>query len=360
MQAEDGQSMTAIPGPRELFESTFDAVESIFNQPWSDGLPVVPPTPDRVEEMIEAGGREGDNALGTIKARDLTLYVWQAATCAVMAGCLPSYFPVVLATWDAMFQPAFNINTVLSSTGGASIAALVSGPYAEKIGMRSGLGLFSPGNRANATIGRAIRLGALTALKAIVGELDASSFGHAGKYTFHFAESTPPYGWATLRERLGYSLSDTTVSILSSEAPRQVAHRFNPTAQGLLNLIGSTMKMAGGCCTGSISPYFVLLGPEHAGVLFEGGLGLDEIQYELSRTSAISPDELRAAGIEPETPGTHFSEERDERGYHYSAKPENILVTTAGGQGAGWSMVVPSWSMCTISDSVTWPVQLPL
>jgi len=348
--------MSAIARPRASFESATDAIEAIYDKPWSDGLPVFPPIPEYVERTIEAGGREGDAVLGLLKERDVTLYVWQAATCAVMAGCRPSYFPVVLATWDAMFDPNFNLNTVLSSTGGASIAAIVSGPYASEINMRSGGGVFSPGNRANATIGRAIRLGAMAVLQAITGELDASSFGHAGKYTFHFAESTPPKGWATLRERLGYNALDTTVSILPAESPRQIAHRFHPTAQDMLNLIGATMRTPGGCCTGAVGHYFVVLGPEHTGVLVDAGLGPDEIRYELSRTSAISPEELRAAGIEPNAPGTSY-DEMDERGYYYSAKPENILVATAGGYGAGWSVVIPAWSMSSVSNSVTRPVR---
>lgn len=342
----------------ERFASYPEAVEAFFGEPWSDGLPVVPPTPDLVDAMIAAGGRQSGEVIGTVPERELSVYVWQAATCAVMAGCRPEYFPVVLATWDAMLEPRFNLHTVLSSTGGAAIAAVVSGPYAEKIGMRSGTGVFGPGNRPNATIGRAIRLGALSALKAIPGELDASSYGHAGKFGFHFAERTPPEGWPTIREQLGFPASATTVTVMPAEAPRQVMHRWQPTAQDMLKLLGTTMRDPSQNATGSLAPYMVALGPEHTGVLVDAGLAPRDIRAALSEISTISPDELLAAGINHKVPGTRYSAP-DARGRFVTARPENILVMTVGGIGAGWSQVIASWSWVQTSRPTTRAVRLP-
>ena len=121
-----------------------------------------------------------------------------------MAGCLPEYFPVVVAALEAMFDAAFNAHTALTSTGGAALALVVSGPVADEIGMNARHNCFGSGNRANATIGRALRLTAMNVLGARHGELDASSFGHPGKYTFCFAEDPPPAPWRPLAERLGY------------------------------------------------------------------------------------------------------------------------------------------------------------
>ncbi len=342
----------------EHFESEYAAIEGAFDAPWSDGLPIVPPTIERIERMIAAGGRDRDEGLGTLKERDLTLHVWQAAASAVMAGCKPEYFPVVLASWDAAFDPAFNLNTVLSSTGGAAIAAIVSGPYGERIDMRSGSGLFSPGNRANATIGRAMRIAAMSVLKALPGELDASTFGHHGKGGFHFAESEPPAGWKSARERLGFSADATTVTLLSGEAPRQVMHRWKPSVHDMLSVLATAMRMPAGCSTGGDAPFFVLLGPEHAGVLRDGGLGPEEIAQELSVLSRISADELLRAGINPASQGNHYKH-RDTQGNYITASPEHILVATAGGPGAGWSMVVPSWSTAVISALTTRKIVAP-
>ena len=117
---------------------------------------------------------------------------------AVMAGCKPEYFPVVVAALEAMFDPAFNLHTVLTSTGGAALCVVVSGPIAAEIGMNARHNALGQGNRANATIGRALRLIATNALGSRPGESDASSFGHPGKFTLCFAEDPPPAPWQPL------------------------------------------------------------------------------------------------------------------------------------------------------------------
>jgi hypothetical protein len=279
-----------------------------------------------------------------------------------MAGCRPDYFPVVLATWEAMLAPRFSLHTVLSSTGGVAIAAVVSGPYAERIGMRSGMGVFGPGNRANATIGRAIRLGAFTALKAVTGELDASSFGHAGKYSFHFAEGEPPADgkkpWPAIREQLGYERSATTVTIMPAEAPRQIMHRFTPTAEDMLRAIGLTMRDPAQNGTGTDTCSMVVLGPEHASIFADAGLSPGDLRRELARRSRTSIAELAAAGFRHDAPGNRYNPAAAD-GSVAGASAGRILVVTAGGPGAGWSAFVPSWSWVDDGGLVTRPVRLP-
>lgn len=346
--------------PVAEFDSYLEAVETFFAKPWSDGLPTVPPTAELVEAMVAAGGRDGDALIGSIPARNMSLQVWQAATCAVMAGCRPEYFPVVLATWDALLVPRFNLHGALSSTGGASIAAIVSGPYAEVIGMNSGAGAFGPGNRANSTIGRAIRLGALTAFQAIPGKLDASSYGHGGKYSFHFAETPPPAPWRSIREQLGYPAHATTVTVMSTEAPRQVMHRWSPSADDMLRTLASPMKEPSQNSTGSGVVYIVVLGPEHAEVLLGAGLTQAQVRQNLSALSSISPAELANVGIRFDDAGTRYGKP-DAQGLITTAKPEHILVVTAGGAGAGWSMVIPplTWtkSFLPSTRAITLPGQ---
>jgi hypothetical protein len=354
-------AMTAVKSPprlQERFASYLEAVEAFFDQPWSDGLPVVPPTPELVERMVAAGGRGMDECLGTVPERELSVYVWQAATCAVMAGCKPEYFPVVLATWDAMLEPRFKLHTMLSSTGGAAVAAVASGPYAEKIGMRSGTGVFGPGNRANATIGRSIRLGAFTVLKAIAGQLDASSFGHAGKYTFHFAEGEPPAGWPGIRAQLGFAPDATTVTVMAAEAPRQVMHRWQPSPDDMLNTLAAAMRDPSQNAVGNGTCYLVVLGPEHAGILADGGLSPRDVREALSERSMITVKELAAAGIKHQAQGSRHGP-ADKHGRVMTVRAPHILVMTAGGPGAGWSAVVPSWSWLDDSHPVTRAVRLP-
>ncbi len=346
----------------ERFGSYLEAVEAFMGEPWSDGFPAIPPTPDLVERMAAAGGRSLDECLGTVPKRDLPIHVWQAATCAVMAGCRPEYFPVVLATWDAMLDPRFSLHTVLSSTGGVAIAAVVSGPYAEQIGMRSGMGVFGPGNRANATIGRAIRLGAFTALKAITGELDASSFGHAGKYSFHFAEGEPPSvgstPWPSIREQLGYDKSATTVSIIPAEAPRQIMHRFTPSAEDMFRAVGATMRDPSQNGTGTDTCAMAVFGPEHASIFAAAGLQPGDVRRELALRARTSIGELAAAGFRHDSHGNRYNE-ADAEGRIMGPTAGHILVVPSGGPGAGWSAYVPSWSWVDDGHPVTRPVCLP-
>src|ERR1700754_3715987 len=205
-----------------------DLQEEFFARGWTDGLPVVAPTPERVEAML--GELEGDVLIGYLPSRGRGVSIEKAAINAVMAGCRPEYFPVVVAALEAMFDPAFNLHTVLTSTGGAAPCAVVSGPIAAEIGMNARHNVFGPGNRANATIGRALRLVAMNVLGSKPGESDASSFGHPGKFTLCFAEDPPPAPWDPLHVQLGYFEQDTTVTVVPVEGPHQLAQQLTDSA----------------------------------------------------------------------------------------------------------------------------------
>jgi len=342
----------------EIFADYHAAMEAFIEERWSDGLPVMLPTPDLVDAMIAGGGRPGDEVIGVVPTREIPLRVWEAATSAVMAGCKPEYFPVVLATWDALMDPAYNLHTALSSTGGAAVACVVSGPYAEKIGMNSGTGLLSPGNRANNTIGRAIRIGALTALKAIPGELDLSAFGHAGKLGFHFAEAEPPRGWPTLREQKGFARGATTVTVLAADAPHQISQRWAPTADEYLHTVACAMRDLSSNGAGTDTTYMLALGPEHSGLLVDAGMTPASIAARLSELSAITVEDMRRAGIHHATARVFYGEP-DERGLLCNARPENIMVFVAGGPGSGWSALISGFAPAKVTAAVTRAVKLP-
>ena len=159
----------------ELDESS--AQEHMFENNWTDGLPVIAPTPERVETMLAAAGLAATVDIGEIKERSRVLTAEKAAINAVLAGCKHEYFQVVVAALRAMLTPAFNAHTALTSTGGAASCLVVSGPYAESIGMRSRLNVLGPGNRANMTIGRAVRLVAANVFGARTGKWMALRLG---------------------------------------------------------------------------------------------------------------------------------------------------------------------------------------
>jgi hypothetical protein len=328
-----------------------------------DGLPVVPPTPELVTTMIAAGGRPAADLIGRVGDRPEGITVEQAAVCAVLAGCRPDHFPVVLATWDAILDTAFNAVSVLGSSGGTALTAVVSGPYAAAIGMNAGHNVFGPGNRANATIGRAVRLGVMDVLGYRPGALDGASFGNQARYTAHFAESPPPAPWQPLHERLGFAPGSTTVTVAVTDAPRQVAHIVSGGADHILARLAAAMKDPSHGAAGLATVFFVVLGPEHAGILHAAGWTPRGIAAHLAEATRITPAELVAAGAPlgpsglPVEHGGKWSLRAD--GTLPTTHADEIFVLTAGGTGAGWSHVIFGYAPTLVFQPVTKEIMPP-
>lgn len=322
-----------------------DVQETFFANGWTDGLPIVPPTPDRVDALLAVVGADNPGLLiGVIPARGRGITLEKAAVNAVMAGCTPECFPVVVAALEAMFDTAFNAHTVLSSTGGAALCLVVSGPIAQEIGMNARHNCLGPGNRANATIGRAVRLTAMNVLGARAGELDASSFGHPGKYTCCFAEDPPPEPWRPLHVELGYEPGDTTVTVLPTEGVRQLAQQLNGSAEGVLRTFAAAMKSPATFATGKGGQALMILGPEHAGFCVEQGWTQAQVREFLYRESRIAPEELAAAGVLLEEGAQHDMTPGEDGKLPSVASPDDVYLVTAGGEGAGWSAYAPTWA----------------
>ncbi|MEZ5376900.1 MAG: hypothetical protein R2733_10350 [Acidimicrobiales bacterium] len=184
-----------------LVDDPWAAIEACFDAGWSDGLPVVPPTEALVSAVLDAGPWSADEVLLIEPSRGLEVTAFNAAVNAVLAGCRPEYFPVVGAVLKAMSHPRFGLHAVLTSTGGAAVLIAVNGPVRDQIGMNAKENLLGGGNRANSTIGRAVRLVARNCLLAVPGLLDKSTQGWAGKISMCFAEdeaSSPWGGYHTL------------------------------------------------------------------------------------------------------------------------------------------------------------------
>ena len=347
----------------EVRVADYPAAQTFFyERELTDGLPVVPPTPDLVEAMLAQSRRPADAIIGTIEGRASGISVEQAAVCAVMAGALPQYFPVVLATWDAIFDPAFNAVAVLGSSGGTAITAVVSGPYAGRIGMNGGHNLFGPGNRANATIGRAVRLGIMNALGYRPGGLDGSAFGNPARYTAHFAERTPPASWQPLSIRLGFAPTASTVTVAVTDAPRQLTHIRTGDAENVQRMFSAAMRDPSHCAAGRESCYFVVIGPEHAEILADAGWTERAICERLARTTRISPEELSLGGMPMDANRIPLGEAGKvvlgDDGLLANTSPEQIYVVTAGGTGAGWSQVIYGYAPSRVFKPVTREVQL--
>ena len=326
---------------------------------WTDGLPVVAPTPQRVEALLERAGLDAAATLGRIEERGRSLSAQQAAANAVMAGCAPEHFPLVLAALDAMLDPAFNAHTVMTSTGGAAFCLLVSGPVTTELDMATRHNALGPGNRANAVVGRTLRLVARNVFGARTGEMDASSIGHPGKFTMCLAEDEPPAPWEPLRVELGYGIEDSTVTILGTEGPRQVANHLNPAPEGILTTMAAAMRCPATYPVGKSAQCVVVLGPEHTAALVEAGWTRARVREFLATASRVTPAEITAAGVFLEVGTQHDMTPGPDGKLPTVRRPENLFLVTAGGHGAGWSAYIPVWAPALHSVAVTRRVPAP-
>ena len=192
-----------------------DDIEACFERGWSDGLPVVPPTEIRVLRMLKGTTRDPNEVLGEVPPALSPCTVEKAAINAVMAGCKPAYFPVVLAAVEAVLDPAFAMHGVLATTDFASPIVIVSGPIAKHIGMNSGCNALGQGTRANATIGRTVQLVIRNIGGGVPGGVDRATLGQPGKYTYCIAEDESDDNWVPLRVDRGMSKDTSAVTMFA-------------------------------------------------------------------------------------------------------------------------------------------------
>lgn len=345
-RGRDGVGLLALPGDG-------DEHEALFAAGLSDGLPVVAPTEERVERMLAAGHWAPDDVLLHEPVRGLDVTARQAAVCAVLAGAAPASFPVVGAAVEAIGDPDFVLYGPMTSTGGAATMVVVSGPAAGLAGVHGREGLLGPGFRANATIGRAVRLVQLHCLLAVPGRLDRSTQGWPGKITLCFTEHVEASPWAPVHVALGYHEGESTVTVFACESGHNVANHAAASARPLLLTFADAMAELG-----SFSPgrSVVVFSPEHAARL--AGMTRAEVQAFLYDHAARDLATLKRCGkiehddrAETEWGGRWLPtgpaaiEEGDEaivvrRGW----SPADILLLVGGGAAGGHSTFFPSWS----------------
>ena len=250
------QDMVALDGA--------DPQEWYFSQGYTDGLPVVPPTPEKVAAMVEALGGAPELLEARVPPRWGNLTRRVLAVNAVMAGCLPIYAPVLRTAMRAMCESHFNLNAIQATTHVIAPLVIVNGPVRTQIGMNSGHGAFGPGNRANASIGRAIRLILLNVGGGLPGVLDKSTQGTPAKYTYCVAENEEDSPWAPYHVEKGYQAGDSTVFVIGAESNHNINSPLPNDPEGILDDVISSMTTvvhnnarASGHCT-------VALSPEHA------------------------------------------------------------------------------------------------
>jgi len=324
----------------------FMAVQDEFwARGWTDGLPVVPPTPDLVEAFLATAGLEPHQVVGVLPERGREFNAEKVAINAVMAGCLVEYFPVVLAAWQAMCAPEYVLNATAMSTSGAAPLVIVNGPIVKQIGMRTGTNVFGPGNRANATIGRAIRL-CLINLAGASGPFDKATLGHPGRYSYCIAEDEES-AWEPLHVQRGLAREQSAVTVVSAEAPQFVRDSTAVAPEPLLLSYADQIKR-----WNQHGPAVVVVNPEHRAILEGAGWSKSDVSNHLHRIAVRSLADLKRAS---RAKGDVMAGD-EEKQVMLTARPEDLMVIAAGGQGIFSAVIPPGGAR---SDAVTTLVPEP-
>jgi hypothetical protein len=327
-------------------------IEAYFERGWTDGLPVVPPTERSVAAMLAAAGLRGDDVLGEIASRNTVVVADKVAINAVLAGCRPEYFPVVVAAIKALCHPDFAYHGPASSTGGSAVVVLVHGPIARRIGVNSGANLFGPGVRANATIGRAVRLTMMNAMQTRPGLLDRSTLGHPGKYTFCFAEDEEASPWEPLHVERGLRRDQSAVTVFASNSLYQIYNQLAATPEPLLTCVADALSNLGIPNMRGFNQALLVFAGEHTQVLARNGWSRADVQrFIVTHARRRVADWKRAARL----PGEPTAEDETTWRYLFE-KPEDVLVVSAGGQAGSWSACLPGWGN-KWTKAVTLPVE---
>ncbi len=323
-----------------------DLVEWYFEHGCSDGLPVVPPTADKVAQCVAALGGDPEFVEARVPPRwgDLTREV--LAINMVMAGCRPDYAPVVRAAMLALTDAAFNLNGVQATTHMASPLLVVNGPIAARIGMNAGCNVFGSGNRANATIGRALRLIMLNVGGGWPGELDKSTLGHPGKYTYCIAENEAASPFAPYHVEHGYRAEHSTVFVFAAEAPHSVVNHVANDAQGVLDSICSAMSTFAHNTAVSSGHCAVVLGPEHAATIAAQGWKRIDVRsylwmYSGNKFRELAFDHRYGKVYNRNLP--KWYRRADEERVPIVPGPEYIHLFVAGGEAGRFSAFIPGW-----------------
>ena len=323
-----------------------DEFEVWFDKGVTDGLPVVPPTGERVERMLAATRRERDELTGLVPPNYGRATVEKIAVNAVMAGCRPDYLPAVLAAVEAACDPVFNLHGLQATTHFAAPLIVVNGPIRSRIGLNAGFGVFGPGFRANATIGRALRLILMNLGGARAGEISMSTFGHPGRYTYCIAEHEEASPWEPLHVERGLRPEDSAVTLFAGEAPHGISDHASRTAKSLAGSLGWSMACLWNAKHFPLySQTMLVVGPEHARTFAEDGWSKADLKRFLVETirrpyRELLPDEESGEGTNLRFADT--PPEPDELVPKFAAA-EELHVVVAGGTAGRFSVAVPGW-----------------
>ncbi len=339
----------------QLASRTYDvadvwAVQELYHaNGWTDGLPIVPPTRDAVAACLEWTMAEPGQLIGIEPVRGVAITAEKLAINAVMAGCLPMHFPVVLTAFTGMLRPEFLLHGATASTGGCAVLMIINGPIRKELGVVGTFNTLGNSDRATAVIGRAIRLALINILEVRPGGIDRSTLGHPGKFSFCVAEDEENSVWSPLSVQRGLPPEVSAVTVLAAGSPRQIMNEWTIVPEEILETYAAEMRA--NMRHYSIWPgnYAIIVPPHLREHLETAGWSKSDVAAYIHERARIYRREWADVG--------KAAVVRDRGDTLYSAldSPEQLLVVAAGGPAGGFGAVIPPW-LGNSSRAVTEPI----
>jgi len=330
-----------------------DPIEMLYERGVTDGLPVVPPTRERVDRMLAgAPWRRPDELIGVLGPQMGKATVEKVAINAVMAGCKPEYLPVVIAAAEVICTPEFCTHGITATTYGATPIIVVNGPVRKKIGMNMGINVLGQGNRANATIGRAIKLIVRNVGGGRPGEVERATFGSPSKYTCCFAEWEERSPWEPLHVERGFKKEDSVVTLFGLESgPHQIADQTSRTARALAGSLGLGVECSWHPKTHNFGDILLVISPEHADTIGHDHWSKEDVRRQIQKITSrplrelLPTDDFGGLGALPDQAQVRTRSEAELNQLipkFHSTKCIHMVV--AGGPAGKFSAVFGGWA----------------
>jgi hypothetical protein len=335
----DATGAAALRSRRVDLGEREDDVEAAFERGWTDGLPVVPPTPERVARMLAGTGRDPADVVAVVPPDLVECSVEKVAINAVLAGCKPEYLPVVLTAVAAACTDEFNIHGLLATTYFSGPVVIVNGPIASAIGMNSGINALGQGNRANATIGRALQLVVRNVGGGRPGGVDRATLGNPGKYTFCFAEDEAGSPWEPLHVERGLPAGASAVTLFAGDGVRGIVDQLSRSPESLARSLAASLRAVPHPKLALGFDAVLVVSPEHGRVFREAGWSKARVRDKLMANLQLDGNEVvrGAGGIAEGLPA----------GLAGATVPkfadDGLLLVHAGGGAGLFSAIIGGW-----------------
>ena len=316
-------------------EDIFAVQELYHSNGWTDGLPIVPPTQQAVEACLEWAMLPPDQLIGIEPVRAQAVTAEKLAINAVMAGCLPMHFPVVVTAFTAMLDEKFLLHGATASTGGCAVFVVLNGPIRLELGASGGFNALGNSDRATAVIGRALRLALINILDVRPGEIDRSTLGHPGKFTYCVAEDEEDSPWLALAQQRGVPPGVSAVTVMAAGAPRQIMNEWTTEPREILETFAAEMRANLRHYTLHAGNYALIIPKQLREHL--AGWSKTEIAALIHERARIPRREWADVGK------AAVVRDRGDSIYPALASPEHLLIVAAGGPAGGFGAVIPPW-----------------